>query len=622
MVREIYRLEAVSGKAVMEHPEAKRMLGHIASGRISALIFSKLARLARNTRELLDFADRFRENDADLISLQESIDTTSPAGRLFYTMIAAMAQWEREEIAERVAASVPIRAKMGKPLGGAAPFGYRWENRQLAPDLNEAPIRKLIYELFLEHRRKKKVARILNERGYRTRNGSKFSDTTIVRLMRDWTAKGVRRANYTKSRGEGKKWDFKPAENWVLIPVEPIVSEELWNQCNAILDERSDRHVARRGRPTVYLFTGLVHCQCGEKMYVPSKSRKYVCYKCRGKVGIADLEAVFQEQLKDFLVRPEDIAEHIGQADQEVQNREERIASLQEERGRTRSEREKLFRLYSGDHISPAGFAERNGPLEERLQAIEIELPRLQGELDFLKIQYLSKDEILTGGQDLYARWPALNFDEKRQIVEALVQHISVGKEEIELRLGYFPTPSEIAVGKPRIRARAAFAATRGAHAAARPTRSRAPGPRCRGRSWTGSTWCWRFRRYPWTTFSPGERPSLRPRCARGSSARGRSRPRGPLTPPGTPRFRPGTSRASPRCLRNRGRSSAARRMPFGSPLAECSARAASRARSLILRDRNRFAPTTWPKPCTTAPRPWGRDRSPEKRVDFGVSSR
>ena len=57
----VYDLSGVSGKSVMSHPEAQAMLADVASGKISGLIFSKLARLARNTRELFDFAEYFEQ---------------------------------------------------------------------------------------------------------------------------------------------------------------------------------------------------------------------------------------------------------------------------------------------------------------------------------------------------------------------------------------------------------------------------------------------------------------------------------------------------------------------------------------------------------------------------------
>jgi site-specific DNA recombinase len=509
-VREVYRLEAVSGKAVMHHPEAQRMLTDIRSGHIKGLVFSKIARLARNTKELLDFADAFRDANADMISLQEAIDTSSPAGRLFFTIVAAMAQWEREEIASRVAASVPVRAQLGKPIGGAASFGYQWKDKKLVPDEKEAPIRALMYELFSEHKRKKVVARLLNERGYRTRNGSKFTDTTVDRLLRDPTAKGIYRQNYTRTTDSTKAWELKDESEWVLTPVDAIVSEELWETCNRFLDEqRAGRR--KPARQNVHLFTGYAHCVCGSKMYVWAQSPKYICPKCRNKIPMVDLEAVYRDRLSDFLVSPDQIAAHTEAANEALREKQDLLEATLGELRKLEAEDERLYQLYLAESLSKEDFGRRHRPLSERRTQLENELPRVQAQIDVMRISTIAEQAVTADATCLALRWDHFSEPEKRQLIETITDTIVVGKEEVTVDLLYRPS----VVGTQRGHAAAAISPIPRKPAGARRAAARTISRRSPGRCSTASTCMSRCR---------ASRPPTSP-CRRRPKAAQRSRP-------------------------------------------------------------------------------------------------
>lgn len=436
----VYRLDALSGKSVLDYPETKRMLKDIQSGTISGIIFSKLARLARNTKELLQISEIFRERNADLISLAEAIDTSTPAGRLFFTVIAAMAQWEREEIAARVAASVPIRAQLGKPLGGQASFGYKWEGKELMIAENEAPVRKLLYEIFLKTKRKKTTASQLNDLGYRTRNGSKFSDTTIERLIKDPTAKGIRRANYTKSLGEGKNWVMKPQSEWIEMPCPAIVDETLWNDCNTVLTQQEKKRV-KIGPRTVHLLAGYVYCSCSSKMYVYSENPVYKCKKCRRKIDVEDIDEIYHEQLKSFLLTDSDASTISAQTNGIISEKEALLKAITTEYDKLLKKTEQQTNLRIEGELSKEEFAKFYKPAEQRLRQIEAQTPELEAEIDFLKIQYLSSDTVIQEAKDLYTNWTNLPFEEKRSIVETITEKIVINTDSINISLSYLPTP-------------------------------------------------------------------------------------------------------------------------------------------------------------------------------------
>jgi hypothetical protein len=114
---------------------------------------------------------------------------------------------------------------------------------------------------------------------------------------------GKHRLNYSKSLGDKKSWVLKPESEWSFVEVEPMVSGDLWNRVSAMLTERrtSRNPPAKKAKR---LFAGVVVCHCGKKMYVPSNTPKYVCYGCRNKIPMTDLEQVFQAQLRIAAMSP------------------------------------------------------------------------------------------------------------------------------------------------------------------------------------------------------------------------------------------------------------------------------------------------------------------------------
>jgi site-specific DNA recombinase len=111
----------------------------------------------------------------------------------------------------------------------------------------------------------------------------------------------------------------------------------------------------------------------------------------------------------------------------------------------------RTHRLYLDNGITSQGFAQFYKPAEERLNQLNAELPRLQAEVDLLKVDNLSADEILHEATTLYDRWPSLPTEDKRKIAESLVEKIVIGEGEIDITFSYLPTCEEVCKSQQRL---------------------------------------------------------------------------------------------------------------------------------------------------------------------------
>jgi hypothetical protein len=94
----------------------------------------------------------------------------------------------------------------------------------------------------------------------------------------------------------------------------------------------------------------------------------------------------------------------------------------------------------------------QNSPVEisffilrpSRLNQLVAELPKLEAEVDLLKINKLSADDVLHEADSLYVRWPKLPVSDKHKIVEALIEKIIIGDSEIDITFSHLPSSEEL----------------------------------------------------------------------------------------------------------------------------------------------------------------------------------
>lgn len=168
----------------LDRPALAAALAELAAGRADALLVCKLDRLTRSTRDLGDLLDRATAGGWALLSVAESLDTSTAAGRLVVSVLGAVAQWEREAIGERTAAAMGAMKTAGLYTGGRVPYGYRVDAEgRLVADEAELAVKRAAAELRAAGLTLRAVGAALAERGLLPRGGGAWSTSALDRLL-------------------------------------------------------------------------------------------------------------------------------------------------------------------------------------------------------------------------------------------------------------------------------------------------------------------------------------------------------------------------------------------------------------------------------------------------------
>ncbi|MDH2337028.1 recombinase family protein [Clostridium perfringens] len=189
----IYKDDGFSGGNI-NRPAFKELMNDAAINKFNAVACYKLDRIARNTLDFLTTFNTLNNYGIDLICVEDKYDPSTPAGRMMMTLLASLAEMERENIKQRVSDSMLNLARSGRWTGGNTPFGYKVISLDGGKylKLDDKDNIKYIFEEFANGKSmfklakefnfgKKKISRILHNITYL--QSSKNANTYIKQIL-------------------------------------------------------------------------------------------------------------------------------------------------------------------------------------------------------------------------------------------------------------------------------------------------------------------------------------------------------------------------------------------------------------------------------------------------------
>ncbi len=172
----------LSGGKAWNRPGLQAALSEACRRRAPLVVYS-LSRMARSTKDALAIAERLDKAGADLVSLSESIDTTSAAGKMVFRMLAVLAEFERDLVSERTTSALAFKRRQGERISGKIPYGYRLSEDGLEPIEEEQAAIRLMVGLRESGLSLRAIAGELERRQIRRQNGGHVWPSNVVLMI-------------------------------------------------------------------------------------------------------------------------------------------------------------------------------------------------------------------------------------------------------------------------------------------------------------------------------------------------------------------------------------------------------------------------------------------------------